>query len=445
MGSVHTPDGLEPASTDRDPNAPRPMFHPLRRLCSILGIISGSLIGCTRPPSADLVIDHATLIASPRSQPVSNARIVIRDGRIVFAGEPRWLDPRPDAAQHVDAEGAVVLAGFWNSHVHFTEPDWRDAAEQTAPDLATRLQTMLTGYGFVNVVDTGSEFDNTRVLQRRVFSGEIRGPNILMAAGSFVPEGKPPIYVEDPLPQLVSAESAAASARDWLGRYPDGIKVFAGTYRGDEPPGLMPTEILKPVVDAAHRQGRWVMAHPETVAGLEASLAAGVDIAAHTTPGDPLWTASLVRRLVSSTALVPTLQLWQIERIRNGASPEVARTFQARGVVQLRQFHEAGGEVLFGTDVGYHSDYNPSEEYARMADAGMTFETILASLTTAPARRFDDAMKTGTIHVGKRADLVILRDDPRNDATAFARVRATLRAGELLYDNGLKLSKLPKP
>jgi hypothetical protein len=34
------------------------------------------------------------------------------------------------------------------------------------------------------------------------------------------------------------------------------------------------------------------------------------------------------------------------------------------------------------------NDYDPTDEYALMAEAGMTFRQILASLTTAPAERF---------------------------------------------------------
>ncbi|MBI4468590.1 MAG: hypothetical protein HY650_04620 [Acidobacteria bacterium] len=45
--------------------------------------------------------------------------------------------------------------------------------------------------------------------------------------------------------------------------------------------------------------------------------------------------------------------------------------------------------ILFGTGVGAGvDDYDPSDEYTLMAEAGMTFRQILASLTTVPAERF---------------------------------------------------------
>ena len=54
-------------------------------------------------------------------------------------------------------------------------------------------------------------------------------------------------------------------------------------------------------------------------------------------------------------------------------------------------------------------------------------------LTTAPAERFGVANEKGTITAGKLADLVILDEDPADDISAFARVRATVRNGRVIY------------
>ena len=58
---------------------------------------------------------------------------------------------------------------------------------------------------------------------------------------------------------------------------------------------------------------------------------------------------------------------------------------------QLGIFAEAGGEVLFGTDLGYMTDYDPTEEYTRMAEAGLE-PSIRSSPRSPPIRRarFDD-------------------------------------------------------
>jgi imidazolonepropionase-like amidohydrolase len=47
-----------------------------------------------------------------------------------------------------------------------------------------------------------------------------------------------------------------------------------------------------------------------------------------------------------------------------------------------------------------------------MAEAGMSFRQILASLTTAPAERFGESQQLGRIAASFQADLVVLKDDP---------------------------------
>ena len=89
--------------------------------------------------------------------------------------------------------------------------------------------------------------------------------------------------------------------------------------------------------------------------------------------------------------------------------------------------------MLFGTDLGYMTDYDPTEEFQRMAEAGLSFEQILAALTTNPVRRWDDATARGTVEVGKAADLVVLGSDPAQKIEAFADVETTVAGGRVVY------------
>ena len=89
--------------------------------------------------------------------------------------------------------------------------------------------------------------------------------------------------------------------------------------------------------------------------------------------------------------------------------------------------------MLFGTDAGYMTDYDPREEYALMAEAGMSFRQVLAALTTAPAERFGASRLAGRIVPGLAADLTVLESDPSGDVRAFAAVRYTIRNGRIIY------------
>ena len=106
----------------------------------------------------------------------------------------------------------------------------------------------------------------------------------------------------------------------------------------------------------------------------------------------------------------------------------------ASGVAQLRTWVAAGGVVLFGTDVGYMDDYDTTEEFALMGQAGMSFRQILASLTTAPAERFSESGTLGRITPGLPADIVVLDGNPSEDVRALANVRYTIRDGRLIYE-----------
>jgi imidazolonepropionase-like amidohydrolase len=155
----------------------------------------------------------------------------------------------------------------------------------------------------------------------------------------------------------------------------------------------------------------------------------------HTTPASGPWTETLAARIRQQrVALTPTLKLWRVELFRAGESEANARAAQQVAVDQLRTFVRVGGEVLFGTDVGYMQDDDPTEEYELMASAGMDYTQILASLTTAPAARFGDAGREGRVAPGQVADLLVLDADPAHDVTAFARVARVIRNGRIIYE-----------
>ena len=129
-------------------------------------------------------------------------------------------------------------------------------------------------------------------------------------------------------------------------------------------------------------------------------------------------------------ALTPTLQLWRYFTRHDRISAQQQLATTAIGL--LRAWVASVGTVLFGTDLGA-VDYDPSEEYALMAEAGMSFRQILAALTTAPAERFGESKQLGRIATGFQADLVILKEDPFKNIRALAAVQYTLRAGKIIY------------
>ena len=89
--------------------------------------------------------------------------------------------------------------------------------------------------------------------------------------------------------------------------------------------------------------------------------------------------------------------------------------------------------MLFGTDVGYMTDYDPTDEYVLMQQAGLSYAQILAALTVAPVERFGRAGAGGGLRPGADADITVVEGDPARDIRALAAVRYTVRAGRLIY------------
>src|SRR5438132_985712 len=77
-------------------------------------------------PSNSVVLTGGRVISSPDSAPLDNATVVVESGRITAVG-PSSRVRIPTAAKVIDCAGLLVVAGFQNSHVHFTEKKWTDA------------------------------------------------------------------------------------------------------------------------------------------------------------------------------------------------------------------------------------------------------------------------------------------------------------------------------
>ena len=213
----------------------------------------------------------------------------------------------------------------------------------------------------------------------------------------------------------------------------DGIKLFTGAFMGAKPTVNMDTAIVKAAVDVAHAQGKLVFTHPQNRTGVDNALAGGVDILAHTIPTEGQYTPEeLARMKRQHTALIPTLTLWTTVV----QDPAVADQLVQAGVNELKQYFSEGGTILFGTDVGFQSKYDTTQEFEFMGRA-MPWRDVLASLTTNPSQFFK-ATNKGRIEKGMDADLVVLDADPATDVRNFAKVAYTIRAGKIIYPGSTK-------
>jgi len=385
--------------------------------------------------------DHSTIACvggkvytSPTAPAIENAVLLIENGKITsVAAQSQIKHDLPQSAQRLDCKDKVIVAGFWNSHVHF-ETGWQDAANVPASKLDAHMQEMLTRWGVTTVWDLGSDPNNTVAIRRRVEAEEVAGPKILMA-GDIFPKNGHPVYLppEMQLPEAASPEEAQQMAQQYMKAGFDGIKLFTGAFMGAKPTVNMDTAIVKAAVDVAHAQGKLVFTHPQNRTGVDNALAGGVDILAHTIPTEGQFTPEeLAGMKRKHTALIPTLTLWTTVV----QDPAVADQLVQAGVTELKQYFSKGGTILFGTDVGFQSKYDTTQEFEFMGRA-MPWRDVLASLTTNPSQFFK-ATNKGRIEKGMDADIVVLDADPATDVRNFSKVAYTIRAGKIIYSGSKK-------
>jgi imidazolonepropionase-like amidohydrolase len=415
----------------------------MRHRFSVITILATVALSATAS-AADVALIHGRIYATPEAQPIADGSLVIHDGLIQQMG-PAGAIKVPSDAKVIDVQGASVTAGFWNSHVHFMPPPLLNAEKHSNAEIAPVIAQMLTRWGFTTIFDIGSSLPNTLTIRRRIEAGEIAGPAILTTGDPFFPKDGTPIYVRQfmkdngfPNEEITDLPSAVVRAHRQIHDGADGVKLFAGAIVGGEVGVLpMPLDQARALVAAAHADGKPVFAHPSNVDGLNVAIDSGVDILAHTTPDGGPWSADLTSRILAHhMALIPTLTLFEVE-LKRGPHPDqqVLKRFIDTAVGQVAAYSKAGGQILFGTDVGYIEVFDTTKEY-RLLHRALDWRQILTSLTVAPAQRFGFAKHKGQLAPGMDADIVVLKADPAKDVTAFAKVRMTIRHGRTLYDAG---------
>ncbi len=214
---------------------------------------------------------------------------------------------------------------------------------------------------------------------------------------------------------------------------PGAIKLMTVSLTRTQPFPFLPVEIVRAVREEAYRANRKVLVHPTNRRGVELARDGGADVLVHTAPIGGEWDDAFAQRLAAEgVALIPTFKLWVYESAKAN-DPGMAQHFARVSQQQVAAFRKAGGAILFGTDVGYMTDYDPTEEYVQMAAAGMSADAILAALTTNPVAMFGAPPKQGRLAPGFDADIVLLGSDPAADVRNFTDVRMTWRAGKVIY------------
>jgi imidazolonepropionase-like amidohydrolase len=379
-----------------------------------------------------LAIEHARIYVSPSDLPIDDGTVLVLDGRIAAVGDHVQV---PAGATILPCDHCVVTAGFWNAHVHFTEPKWSNANWKAAATLNPQLADMFLSRGFTTVIDLGSNPADTFAIRRRIEQGELTGPYIYTAGTALYPPHGVPFYLRETLPRWIimlmpqpdTPQDATRIVRRNLAAGADLTKLFTGSWvqRGHVLP--MPVNIARSAADETHLNGKLVFAHPSNLAGVQVAIDSGVDVLAHAADDTRGVNAKLLSSAIGKNmAMIPTLKMFTTTVTTD---PHYMDPMRA----EVGQFHQLGGTLIFGTDVGYMTDYTTEGEFVELGRSGLDCKTVLAMLTTNPAARMGVSDSKGTITPGKLADLTILGADPATDLANFSHVQAVVRSGKVIW------------
>jgi imidazolonepropionase-like amidohydrolase len=414
-----------PLKSGCENNSPVGFVYSRMRLRLILILAFASL--CGDAVAQNVAIADATVYLSPDATAKTHATILIHNGKIAGIGSKLRI---PSGVRVLPCDGCIVFAGFWNTHVHFTGPQWDKSDRVPADQLSRDMQSMLTHSGFTTVVDLSSDPNNTTALRRRVESGEVAGPRIYTAGFGLYPPHGIPFYLDDlpatlraRLPQPVTPAEAVEAVQQNQALGSDVVKLFIGSYLTPNNITHMSLDIARAAVSEGHRHSQLVFAHASDLQGVRIAVDSGVDILAHADTVGGVDDALVKEMVARHMAMIPTLKLFSgsghIDRIRD----------------IVMRFHIAGGRLLFGTDTGFLTDYDVSEEYRELELAGLSFRDVLSVLTTNPAAEFNVSSQTGSVKLGGDGDLTVLYADPAvGDLRNFAHVLYAIRAGRVIFE-----------
>ena len=133
----------------------------------------------------------------------------------------------------------------------------------------------------------------------------------------------------------------------------------------------------------------------------------------------------------------------QLDRgLRNGGlapTPEVSIAQIEKGIQKykalVKELHDRGVPIVAGTD-GFGIELIREIEIYK--EAGLTPAEALATATIVPATLYGMGGETGSLEVGKRADLFLVEGDPSANLGALRHVEIVMHDGRLMKGDDLR-------
>ena len=406
-----------------------------------------------REPAAITALVGGDLVDGLTETTRTDMTLIVEAGRIREIGSRNAVEI-PANATVIDVTGKTLIPGLWDMHAHSNQVQWAPA--------------YLAG-GVTTIRDLGNELEFATAFRDAIAVDGAMGPDILLAGmvdGAGI-TGNGVIRATTP-----------AEARDVVALYQAHGYKQVKIYTAIEP------DVLRVLTDEAHERGMTVTGHvPRAVGSGVSAVELGMDqfnhrrlflsvlfpdetladlgglylydrevsvervgeaaafLLEHGTVLDPTVSLDILRNLPRGVALETkepdvgriAYELWEGKRFLSGVGQELAEQTEEdvrQAMAILGALHEAGVPIVAGTDnvVPVFSLYLEIETYHHLG--GLSPLEALQTATIVPARAMGMEAETGTLEVGKQADIAVLDRNPLVDIANLRSVSAVMTNGD---------------
>lgn len=360
------------------------------------------------------------------------------------------LLPGEGHAQVIKGNHRYLAPGLINVHEHQTYKLVPGPFERTIEDppeslllRSVRSALMSLALGVTTIRELGAKAGTNLVMRDAIEAGVLPGPG-MQACGECICRTGGHAWqmcteADGPDEFRRAVRSRLKQGADWIKIMASGGALPGHTFETASAPQLTAEE-MHAAVEEARRAGVPTAAHvvgPET---MRLCIESGVATIEH---GVGLDEATIELLLKHQVWLVPTLSVYhrsvtQAERWqRSGATWAASKVLYERHMATMGRAIEADVCIAAGTD----SIGDMVEEMYLLVDLGMeTAEAVrCATINGARLMGIDDLV--GTVEPGKRADLVLLEENPLLEPGAYGAPALVIQSGRVVYDQegGLKV------
>lgn len=411
---------------------------------------------------------NGKILDGDKDMQVKEGMVILTDGEKITGIEKEV--PMAADIKIIDLDGRYIMPGLINMHVHLAgngkpQKKQRDNEKLVKTLMGTAFSRavaykvvsdfakteLLSGVTTIRTVGGLGDFD-TR-LRDEVAAGKKIGPRILAAnEGISVPGGHmagsvavAAASIDEALKQLEHAENEKVDLVK--------LMITGGVLDAKEKgvPGelKMKSEMVKAVCDKAHAAGYKVAAHVESPEGVKVALENGVDSIEHgAKPDDEMLRLFKEKNAFLCTTISPAVPYALFDRSLTNAT-EVEQyngNIVFEGIVECSKAALANDiPVVLGNDVGcpWITQYDFWRElcyFHKYTGVSNAFALYTATKRSAELAGIGDV--TGSIEVGKCADMIVTKENPLDNLAALRNVDMVIARGRVIDKPKVRINKL---